>query len=47
MLSEDIRRRADEGILDRKKKLSSESSTRSKHNIKKLVEKLSEQTRLD
>lgn len=41
LLSDDFRKKTDEGILDRKKKLTSESLNRSRPHIKKMVEKLS------
>lgn len=41
LLSDDFRKKTDEGILDRKKKLTSESLNRTRPYIKKIVEKLS------
>ncbi len=47
LFNEDLRRKADEGIIDRKRRLTSDQPNRQRPNIKRLVEKLSEQTRLD
>lgn len=47
MATEDLRRKTDEGILGRKKKLVSEVSNKARPLTRKLVERLSEQAKLD
>lgn len=47
LICDDLRKKTDEGILGRKKRLGNEVSHKPRITIKKLVEKLSEQAKLD
>jgi hypothetical protein len=45
--NEEIRRKTDEGILERKKRITGEASIKHKSTIKKLVDKMSQQAKFD